>query len=293
MKRLYYVLIPFIGFFLFSFMPTDNIVSLEQAIKSGQISCAVSVNNKSTHYIKPLTITVNNIKSTPVKVRVPNGYQFFPDDPLYQNIIVTQEEMLAINPGKSVTIELFGMCTENSDRAPSVDVNYKIGKQADEKVTKLTQYIAQKKLHDPLGQSAVWAMTCNTPLEDIVGFDTTASRELVKYVANALGKPVPPPPAQDDTRRNYYASNYSITIRGAFNYEFSKTCAVTIGMFNKNNIIVRELYRNSAEKPGKHKLEYKFDAEEYTDDFYYMRLIVDGEIILSSKMDNMQEFRRN
>jgi len=287
MKKIFVILLVVV---LFAFKPADNTVNIDEAIRTGLISCSVQSNSGSTHYIKPLSITLTNIKSTPVSIKIPNGFQFIPEQDEYQNIIVTQEEMLALNPGKPVTISLYGMCTENHDKAPSTDIKYRLGKQADEKVSKLTKLIAKRKLHDPLGQSAVWAMTCNTPLEDIAGFDTTSAKELIKYVAHALNKPIPPPPAPDDTKRNYYVTNYKTSMRGAFNYTFSKKTSVTIAMFNVNNIVVRELYRNSEEKPGKHKLEYQFDATEYTDDFYYLRLIADGEIILNGKIDNRNDF---
>ncbi len=275
---------------LFAFKPSDNTVNIDEAIKNGLVSCSVTSNKESTHYIKPLLITLTNLKSTPISVKIPSGMQFNPEEDEYQNLIITQEELMALNPGKSLSIPLFAMCTENHDKAPSSDIRYKLGKQADEKVSTLAQYISKNKLHDPLGQSAIWAMTCGTPLEDIAGFDTTAAKELIKYVAHALNKPIPPPPAPDDTRRNYYTTNYSVSMHGAFNYNFSKKTSVTIAMFNENNIVVRELYRNPEENPGKHKLEYTFDATEYTDDFYYLRLIADGEIILNGKIDNRNDF---
>jgi len=291
MKKLSFLII--IVVLLFAFKPDDNFVTIDKAVNAGLISCSVKVNPGSTHYIKPLAITVKNNKSTPIALKVPNGMQFFPLDSSYQNLITTQEELLTLNPEKSVTIPLYAMCTEHSDRAPAPDVHYNLGKQANDKVTKLTQYIEKQKLHDPLGQSAVWAMTSGTPLEDITGFDTTAARQLIKYVANALGKPIPPPPAPDDSRRNYYSTNYSRTMSGYFNYNFPKTMAVTIALFNKDNIVVRELYRNTKETPGSHKLEYKFDATLYNDSFYYLRLIADGEIILSSTVKTKHNINNN
>jgi len=290
MKKLL-ILIVVVSFF--GFRPVDNVVNIDQAVKTGLVTCAIKVNTESTHYISPISLTVMNTKSTPVSVRIPNGMQFFPEDSIYQNLITTQEELLVLNPGKPVTVPVFSMCTEHTDRAPGSETKYKIGKQANEKITLITKYIESQKLHDPLGQSAVWAMTCGSPLEDISGFDTTAARKLVTLVAKTLGKNCPPPPAKEDTRRNYYATNYSSSMHGTFNYDFFKTSNVTIAMFNKDNIVVRELYRNPAEPPGKHKLEYKFDSTQYTEDFYVFKLIADGEVILSCKLNNRDDLRRN
>ena len=64
-----------------------------------------------------------------------------------------------------------------------------------------------------------------------------------------------------------------------------KTSAVTIGLFNEDNIIVRELLNKPQTPRGEHKLNFEFDMAAYTDPVYFVRLIIDGEIKLSFKLE--------
>jgi len=270
----------------YSFFPANEYIDLSDAVKSGAVKCTITGNKESSHYIKPIFIDIKNRRNVPVNIKINNGMQFEPTDSSYQNMIVTRQELFALKAGGSIKIPLYAMCTENHDRAPNEATIYKPFKQAKGNLLKLTQMVETKKLYDPLGQSAVWAMTCNYPLEDITGYDTTTARQLVRFVAGSLGKKVPPPPPPDDTYRNYYApvETYKVTMSGKFEYKFNKPKAITIAMFNKDNIVVRELFRNPRVEPGLHVLEYKFDATEYKDEFYYIRLLADGDILLSGKM---------
>jgi len=271
----------------YSFLSTTDYMELNDAISSGAVKCTITGNKESTHYIKPIFIDVKNKRNVPVSIKISNGMQFEPTDSSYQNMIVTRQELFALNPGGSIKIPLYAMCTENHDRAPNETTFYKPLKTAKGNLLKLTQMVESKKIFDPLGQSAVWAMTYNSPLEDIVGYDTTTARQLVRFVAVALGKKAPPPPHLDDTYRNYYApvESYKVTMSGKFEYKFNKPKAITIAMFNKDNIVVRELFRNPRVEPGLHVLEYKFDATQYKDEFYYIRLLADGDILLTGKMN--------
>lgn len=273
------------------FLSTTDYMDLNDAIKSGAVKCTITGNKESSHYIKPIFIDIKNKRNVPVNIKISNGMQFGPTDSSYQNMIVTRQELFTLNPGGNINIPLYAMCTENHDRAPNEATVYIPLKPAGGNLLKLTQMVENKKLFDPLGQSAVWAMTCNSPLEDIVGYDTTTARQLVRFVAGALGKKVPSPPPPDDTYRNYYApvETYKVTMSGKFEYKFNKPKAITIAMFNKNNIVVRELFRNPRVEPGLHILEYKFDATQYKDEFYYIRLLADGDIVLSGKLNMNKE----
>lgn len=285
-KRINIISVAFAAFLCSSFLPAGESMSLRDAIQTGAVKCTITGNIESTHYIKPIIAEIKNRRNVPLNIRIQAGDRFYPEDSSYQNMIVSRQEMIALNAGGTVKVSLHAMCTENHDRAPGQDVRYRTAAQSNGHLLKLMQMIENKKLFDPLGQSAVWAMTCNTPLEDIAGFDTTSARQLVKYVAGALGKKVPPPPSATDTYRNYYApvASYKVTMSGKFEYKFHKPKVITIAMFDKNNIVVRELFRKPGVEPGYHEFEYKFDASCYNDDYYYIRMIADGNIVINSKI---------
>jgi hypothetical protein len=76
-------------------------------------------------------------------------------------------------------------------------------------------------------------------------------------------------------------------MKGNFEFDFPSASHVTIGMFNKDGIIVRELYNNPTHPKGAQKLHFEFDAGEYNDKFYYIKVIVDGEVFIAKKIETL------
>ncbi len=144
----------------------------------------------------------------------------------------------------------------------------------------LTKEIERLEAYDVAGQNAVWNITDNGTLYDIAGYDVDAGAPLRTYVANLLNIPDDEIPVFDEPQELKRVR----TAGGNFRYKFSRTSAVTIGMFNSQDIIVKELYQNPETPPGEHRLSYEFDVEEFTDDVYYIRLIINGQIKINFEM---------
>ena len=277
------IILVLLGIFILSKPQAEY--TLKDAIAKNIISCTVNGNSNSTHYSKPLIINIKNKKNTNIKIKINNGLQFIPVDSNYQNIVITRHELLVLNGYENKEVVLYGMCTENYDRAPSKNVEYKTSIIADEGLSKLSKFIEKKKYYNTIAQNAVWAVSCNKSLENIAGFDTIAAKELIEIAAQITEKPIPPPPDPNDYHRNYYVPprTYRIRIGGEYNYSFPKQTAIQIAMFDTNEILVRELFNNPAVAPGEHKFEYKFDASVYTDSLYLIRFIADNEIQLEGE----------
>ena len=56
-------------------------------------------------------------------------------------------------------------------------------------------------------------------------------------------------------------------------------------MFDEEDRIVRELFNDPNVSAGEHTMEFKFDAEVYTNKTYFIRMIVDDEIKINMKME--------
>jgi hypothetical protein len=271
----------------FSAMADQDPVPLDKAIKSGLVKIQASGNSESTHYLKPMILEFYNPKNTSVEINVEPGWIFIAGDTSYQNLIVTDEIFVQINPNGKKKVEIWAMCIEDDDRAPSTDVVYKMDKLAEPNLLGLVQMIAKNNWHNSEAQHAVWAMACNSPVEDIAGYNTAMVQELQKYVCTKKGIELPPPPAEDDYEHNYdYArSNFKREIGGWFEFDFPKKSEVHVAMFDANGILVRELYNNKEVAPGFHKIEFAFDATVYNDDKYYIKMIVNGEVLLKRMID--------
>jgi hypothetical protein len=208
------------------------------------------------------------------------------NDSSYQNFVVTKEEILSLKPGQVTEIQLYAMCLESYDASPDVTSVYHPSKLADSSLLGLTRKIEKEELFNFEAQTAVWALSCKYPIDYITGFDTVLTRQLIGYVADETGQELPPPPAPDDYERNYYStSTYKLKMSGEFSYNLYENRSITIAMFDKDNIVVRELYKNTVEKPGDHKLKFEFDATAYTDDFYYLKVIDNGDVAIEMKVE--------
>jgi len=49
-------------------------------------------------------------------------------------------------------------------------------------------------------------------------------------------------------------------------------------MFNKENMVVRELLFEPFVEPGTYEFKFSFDASVYTDPVYYIKLIINKDV---------------
>jgi hypothetical protein len=260
-------------------------IDLSTALEQELISTRITSNDESPHYTKPLLISISNLKKEVIHVRIPNGQLFASNDPELQDIIVNKEEMITLNPGQSIEQPLSGMCIQQNNGGPSSLSTYRLNGIAEGNLAALSKEIERSKNFNTLGQYAIWTLTDENHLNNISGFDQKEATRLKTYVAGLLDVPVP------EYDPNDYLTNYTNdglikrSVKGTFKYLFGRESSVSIAMFDGDNIVVRELYNNPRERPGKHDLEFKFDAEVYQSKAYYIRMIVDGEIKIDMKME--------
>lgn len=254
---------------------------------NSHIHFRVSGNPGSTHYISPLMFEARNVTDKPVQFVITNGQIFSPEEDEYQPFVIVQEEMLTLKPGEKINKELYGMCIDSKLRAPGATAVYRPTAKADSALLALTRKIEKKSLFTTEAQYAVWALTSDRSLADVVGFDTAMVDELVDFLAETTGQELPPPPADDDYLRNYHHTSYRFkrTMEGEFTARSRKTRSLSIAMFNEENVVVRELYNNPELPPGSHKLTFEFDATVYDDDRYFVKVIEDGTVIMNMKIE--------
>jgi hypothetical protein len=267
-----------------------QVYTLQEALNKKLIELKIQNNPKSSHYGQPIQLIVSNLKNYPIEIKTEKGTLIDPETPSYQTIILCKDEQMPLAANqKNSTKTLHGFCTESSDGAPgSKTINYQLGKKANPKMLSLIDYISKEKMHSSYeGQNAVWVLANNSPLDNIIGFDTTSTRKFQKFLSDLTGKPMPPPPSKDDYKRNYYASEYKpkVQIKGSFTMQSPHITKVRIGMFDTANICVRELYLNNELPKGTQNIAYDFDASQYENRFYYIKTIVDDKIIFHSRYD--------
>jgi hypothetical protein len=252
------------------------------ALEKNLINSEVIGNEDSPHYMQPVIITLSNTTNTSIKVTIPNGQTFTSDS--VQDLIITREELITLAPKESKTLPLYAMCTQQYESGTNALETYEPGSIATGHLADLAQEIEIRKDFNTLGQYSIWAITDSSDLNTISGFDEEEALYLKTFAANLLNVPVPEYD-EDDYLTNYNDNGLITTsATGKFKFYFSSESAVTIAMFDENDIVVRELYNNPITPKGNHDLEFKFDIEVYRDKIYYVRLIKDGEIKINMTM---------
>ncbi|MEM7085480.1 MAG: hypothetical protein AAF489_04815 [Bacteroidota bacterium] len=272
---------------IFSVANTPSVTTIANynfldALEKNLITSEVNGNEDSPHYIQPIVITLTNTSAKTIKVTIPNGQLF--TSAAVQDVIVTQKELITLAPGESKSLPLYAMCIQQNESGSNAMETYTPGNIATGHLAELAQEIEDRKDFNTLGQYSIWAITDGVHLNTISGFDEEEALYLRTYTADLLNVPVP------EYDPNDYLTNYhdngliNRSATGKFKFYFSSESAVTIAMFDENDIVVRELYNNPNTPKGKHDLEFKFDVEVYRDKVYYVRLIQDGKIQINMTM---------
>jgi hypothetical protein len=269
-------------------------MELRQALQSKKVLMHAVHNPNSTHYSSPVLLKLTNTTPVPIKIKVPVGYRFNPRSDMEQPMLVVKPEMIALQSNGKKEVALQAMCMAHDKSGPGTQTIFKLSDPVDTKHLKLAQQIDALKAYGFEGQQAVWCLTNNEPPQNIYGSDTTVMNKLRKYICEVTGKKLPPADKLNDYRYNYYAPivNTEERIWGEYEFKFSQEKSIAIAMFDRRNTVVRELYRNDHEKPGKHIFKYEFDSKVYTDDAYKIMFIADGKVLLTRNL-NIRDWRAN
>ena len=282
--RLFLLFLSFI-FLISANKPPISTYDIKTAVEKNIIHFKAIGNPVSPHYYQPISIKITNKTNKYIVLKIPNGQRFVSDSTEIQDIIITREDMIALRPFQSLEKKLFGMCIQENNAASSERDTFHLGEMASENLVKLTSEIEKNNSFNTIGQYAVWSLTDKYPIEKIDGFDETNSHYYQKYVSDLLGLPYPE--LKPSKYKTYYQKTISkhSSLVGKFKYNIHKNSNITMGLFNEQNIIVRELYNNPNQEAGEHEFKYAFDMETYNDPVYYIRLIINGEVMVNLKME--------
>ncbi|MFC7358202.1 hypothetical protein ACFQO1_10910 [Jejudonia soesokkakensis] len=268
--------------FLCAHPPIHNTPTYElsEAINKGMVTVEVKKTPESTHYFEPLSITVTNLTSKKINITIPNGQLFVSTDPEVQDIITTEANDLIVT-NTPVTKAIQGMCVQSNNRAPRDEDTYSAGKVASGNLLKLTQEIEQTKSFNSIAQHAIWAITDNHSVEDIYSLDdeNNTGTHFQSFTREVLGvstqEKIRSIPATDKPKR---------TMGGTFTYYFSQPSSVSIAIFNDKNVVVRELFQESQKKAGEHNFDFQFDASDFPEDLYFVKLIINDRVKINKRL---------
>lgn len=274
-------------FFFSNNSDVNSKIDILTAIQQAKVKVNTTGNDKSTHYHEPMKMTIENNTFNALNVSIPAGTLFYPKDQAEQTLIAVDEIYAKLLPKESKSILLKAMCTEPWDRAGSDASIYTAKKNTNDTLVKLANYISKQKYFTSCGQGAVWTLVKRNSLSNVYGADTIEQKNLRKFLADNAGLKINSKEELNDYRYNYYVPpTPKETLSGYFQFGMQSPHHIQVAMFDTTGILVRELFNQTNFIPKKNeKIAYKFDFEVYTHDKYFVKLIIDNEVVMNRTVD--------
>jgi len=168
---------------------------------------------------------IKNQTDDSLKIIVPAGWRMNSVKEEYQDILVTQEQILAMGKRQEKTFEVNGYCCEADHSGPSKGLKYELGKLAAPNLVLVATYLNATKMDENTQQYAVWAVSNNKPTANIVGKNDSLTQDLRHFVAKVKGEPIPWYTLQKRVRINSYGdiNEHPLQLKATVNYNVDKT----------------------------------------------------------------------
>jgi len=243
-------------------------VPLTEALEKGWVKVKASGNGGYTNL--SLKVSFENSYNRKLELIVPAGYLFYASDSTYQDLIIVQDRLVAIEKGMRKSASLHAMCIRANRASPLVGLAFSSAGMATGVLLQVAQYINAQKLHESgAAQHAVWAVSNNHGLEGI------GDPNLAKFTAELLGKPVPTYHIQyeeADRPGEIAFRNEPVAVSGTFEYENSADFIATFALYNEAGERVFTFFENELRKPGKHRFRFNFKTNRLPSGQYFTRL---------------------
>jgi hypothetical protein len=162
---------------------------LSSLIRNKQLS--MSVTGAGGHTGESVRVKLNNLGGDPLNVRIPAGWRFVSQDSTLQDLLVVEEEVLALAPKAAGTVTCRAFCCEASMGGPGEGSVFNAGTMASEPLQKLARFIAAERYPDGAIQQAVWAVSDGNDLSGISSDTEESTRKLREFVSTVTGRPIP------------------------------------------------------------------------------------------------------
>lgn len=259
-----------------------NPLSLNDALSQGLIE--VSVQSEGGYSGKCIKLHVKSNTKKKYSLILEPGDVFYPDENENQNILVVEEQVLAMEDVQD-DFRVEGFCCESSDHSPGEGDSFKFGKIENDKLIKLADYISGKEISNESKQSAIWAVSDGESISAIYP-KNEKDKELRKFVCDLTG--------QDNVWFNTQ-NNYSVTedrtivreptlITGEVNYKVTAPGKIYCSVYNADGEVKLELVKGSP-IPYAANLSFEFEGKVkgWQSGDYYVKVFLDDKEIHSQK----------
>ena len=168
---------------------------------------------------------IKNQANDSLQIIVPAGWRMNSMKEEYQDILVTQQQILAMGKNEQKTFVIKGYCCEADHAGPSEGLKYEQGKLAAPNLVLVATYLNAIKVDENTQQYAVWAVSNNKPTAHITGSNDSLTQELRNFVAKVKGEPIPWFTLYKRVKINSHGdiNEYPLQLKASVNYYVDKT----------------------------------------------------------------------
>jgi hypothetical protein len=259
-----------------------NEYTLAEAIQKDVIRAEFQGNETSTHYLKPIVTNLENNTNINIVIRISAGYRLSSVDSNIQDVILTNEEMIALKPYEKLNLPLSGMCIQHHNSAPTASSTFTFNGFAAPKLRTWAEVISTNKWQNIQGQWAMWSLSDGEDEMEIMQYGTEEDWQIFSAFLIAQGRNIP------DKRQVFTQvaekRKMKAELNGVFKMSFSRQVPVHIALFTEDGIVLKEVLKKTLPK-GKHEVTYTFDAFPYQGQTIYARLIAFDDVLLNRQID--------
>lgn len=222
-------------------------INMHAAIASKKIQVHVLSNGKYSG--NSLNAEFKNTTNKTLKVIIPAGTIFNPEDNGEQTLIQLEDVYLTLNPGATGRTEIPAFCSESNDRCPTDNTQMHITKNTNPTFEKMIKYINGKNIDKSAYQDAVWAISDKKPISNIVA-DNPETEAFRKHIASITGQKdswfTSPQNVALDEAGNF--SYETVNISGRLSFDCAKGDKVRQDIYLENGepVFVSEKYMTAS-----------------------------------------------
>jgi len=227
----------------FDVVPTEKEINLSQAIENNSI--IADIQSIGSYHGKSISMSLTNKTSSHLKIKIPSGTLFHPENEGEQTLIHLEDNFIALKPHSSYSGMLAGFCTEANDRCPTEGNEMKISQNKNDKFNKLANYLKDNNVSKSVYQDAIWAISDGKSIANIDASEPS-SAALRKFMAVLTGQ-----------KNTWYSSpqnrhvdeggnivHETVVIKGQLEFDCKKNAKVRQDIYKENgeSVFISEKY---------------------------------------------------
>lgn len=239
---------------------------------------------------KCLEIIIKNTSSQIVSLEIPAGQIFASEDSNIQDLVITQGQTLALSPNTQKRKQLYTMCTQAKNAAPSKGEIYSLGEMAKPSLFKLVSRIDQGNYQNSSAQSAVWAISDREDIRNVYGEDTSMVRNLAEVISEERNIDI----ASFDLRpRRHHITSIKSSMELLLKEDLEQAKLILV---DQEGNTIRRYFEDRFYERGFHQWKVGAShtlgdsAELYLRLFEGERLVSEKKVLVSDSITTMREF---